>query len=173
MASDSAAMPGSPPSLPRRALLRRAGAAAMGAALPWAPARADRAPFADPLSRPATIVEGASRCVLLGLAKAGQRLVACGERGIIVYSDNAGGSWRQAQVPVSVTLTAVSFPQASQGWAVGHGGVVLHSADGGATWVRQTTGGTESERERVLLDVRFDDDKTGIAVGAFGVIMRT
>jgi photosystem II stability/assembly factor-like uncharacterized protein len=67
-------------------------------------------------------------------------LVAVGERGIIVYSDDAGNTWQQAQVPVSVGLTAVCFPSPQNGWAVGHGGVVLHTADGGKTWERQLEG---------------------------------
>jgi hypothetical protein len=38
-----------------------------------------------------------------------------------------GRQWRQASVPVSVTLTAVSFATPQLGWAVGHAGVVLHT----------------------------------------------
>jgi photosystem II stability/assembly factor-like uncharacterized protein len=66
--------------------------------------------------------------------------VAVGERGIIIYSDDAGETWQQAEVPVSVSLTAVSFTGPKTGWAVGHGGVVLHTTDGGETWVRQLEG---------------------------------
>ena len=68
------------------------------------------------------------------------RLVAVGERGHIVHSDDGGRKWTQAQVPVSVTLTAVSFPSPQQGWAVGHGSVLLHSSDGGATWTKKLDG---------------------------------
>lgn len=95
----------------------------------------------DPmLRRPAVKVRFADKAFLLGVAKAGSRLVAVGERGIIILSDDGGRSWRQAQVPVSVTLTAVSFPTDMQGWAIGHSGVVLHSADGGNTWRKQLDG---------------------------------
>jgi photosystem II stability/assembly factor-like uncharacterized protein len=41
---------------------------------------------------------------------------------------------------VSTDLVAVAFPTARDGWAVGHGGVVLHSADGGENWSRQLDG---------------------------------
>ena len=75
-----------------------------------------------------------------GLAGAGQRLVAVGQRGHIVYSDDAGMQWQQAQVPVSSDLVAVHFPTSAQGWAVGHDGVVLHSSDAGETWSRQFDG---------------------------------
>jgi photosystem II stability/assembly factor-like uncharacterized protein len=90
--------------------------------------------------RPAAMTPRAAQSVLLGIANAGSRLVAVGERGIVVYSDDAGHSWRQARVPVSVTLTAVRFPTPRDGWAVGHAGVVIHSRDGGETWQRQLTG---------------------------------
>ncbi|MFI4940022.1 MAG: WD40/YVTN/BNR-like repeat-containing protein, partial [Burkholderiales bacterium] len=91
--------------------------------------------FKDPLEQPARFSAIAARAMLPGVAKAGARLVAVGEHGIIVYSDNRGQSWTQAKVPVSVTLTAVQFPDAKDGWAVGHDGVVLSSTDGGQSWV--------------------------------------
>lgn len=79
--------------------------------------------------------------LFLAVARAGERLVAVGERGFVQLSDDGGRSWRQAQqVPVSVTLTNVQFVSASVGWAVGHGGVVLHSRDGGEHWSRQLDG---------------------------------
>ena len=74
------------------------------------------------------------------MARAGTRLVAVGLRGLIVFSDDAGASWRQADVPVASDLTALQFVGASLGWAVGHDGVVLHSTDGGAHWARQLDG---------------------------------
>jgi len=105
------------------------------------PARLAAAPAAGPLARPAVAVRRPERGVLLGLARAGQRLVAVGERGVVLLSDDEGRSWRQAQqVPVSATLTAVQFVDARTGFAVGHYGVVLHSDDGGERWVRRLDG---------------------------------
>ena len=93
------------------------------------------------LERTALQVRAPERQVMQAAAQAGQRLVAVGERGVVVLSDDGGESWRQArQVPVSTTLTAVFFVDDKQGWAVGHGGVVLHSRDGGETWVKQADG---------------------------------
>jgi photosystem II stability/assembly factor-like uncharacterized protein len=46
---------------------------------------------------------------LLGAARAGERLVAVGQRGHILYSDDSGNAWQQAAVPVSADLNAVSF----------------------------------------------------------------
>jgi photosystem II stability/assembly factor-like uncharacterized protein len=99
-----------------------------------------RADFQDPLDTPASQSTLAVHGVFNGLAMAGQRIVAVGQRGHILVSDDCGGSWQQAAVPVSVDLTAVQFPDSSHGWAVGHGGVVLSSSDGGLHWSRQLDG---------------------------------
>jgi len=92
------------------------------------------------LERPALSSALASNAVLLRVTNAGNRLVAVGERGIVVLSDDGGRAWRQAAVPVSVTLTAVMFVSPRQGWAVGHSGVILHTEDGGESWKKQLDG---------------------------------
>ncbi|MDR2239760.1 MAG: glycosyl hydrolase [Zoogloeaceae bacterium] len=98
------------------------------------------AQYVDVLERPAQNSARAASALLNGLALAGARLVAVGQRGHILYSDDSGLSWRQARVPVSSDLTAVHFPSESRGWAVGHDGVVLHSEDGGVSWQLQLDG---------------------------------
>ena len=98
------------------------------------------AQFADTLDSPAVQSEKAIQGAFTGLASAGKRLVAVGQRGHIFYSDDDGQRWHQAQVPVSSDLVAVHFPSPQQGWAVGHDGVVLHSGDAGQTWSRQFDG---------------------------------
>jgi photosystem II stability/assembly factor-like uncharacterized protein len=104
-----------------------------------AAAAADK-PWRDVLDTPALPSALAQRGLLNGLARAGQRIVAVGHRGHVLLSDDNGATWRQAEVPVSSDLVAVSFADASRGWAVGHDGVVLHSSDGGAKWTRQLDG---------------------------------
>ena len=146
--------------------------------------------------------------LLNGVARAGKRVVAVGQRGHIVYSDDGGRSWTQAKVPVSSDLVAVSFPTPTHGWAAGHDGVVLHSSDAGATWARQLDGrsagqamvayySAEAEKgalgspeqaaklvaeakrfaeqgaENPILDVWFENEKTGFVVGAFNLILHT
>jgi photosystem II stability/assembly factor-like uncharacterized protein len=98
------------------------------------------AQFADPVDTPSMRTAMAAQRPLFAVAMAGTRVVAAGERGHIVYSDDGGATWTQAAVPVSSDLVALSFPTPEKGWAVGHGGVVLHSADGGKSWVRQLDG---------------------------------
>ena len=155
----------------------------------------------DYLLKPALPIAAPKKMVLLDITRAGDdRLVAVGERGGIVYSDDGGRSWQQGEVPLSETLTAVSFSGANNGWAVGHGGVILHSDDRGESWTEQFDG-VEASRQRLeyfkervkdasfdvvvalialdfgqsdtLLDVWFAVAESGWAVGAYGMIFRT
>lgn len=115
-------------------------------------------PVRDVLDRPALISAKADQGTLLALTRAGQRLVAAGERGIVLLSDDDGRTWSQAQVPVSVLLTAVHFVDAKFGWAVGHGGVVLHSSDGGSTWALQLDGRQAAKIELEAARKAHQDD---------------
>ena len=99
--------------------------------------------YPDPLvlHTPAMHSKRVLHAAMLAVTRAGDRLVAVGERGFVLLSDDDGKSWRQAKsVPVSVSLTEVQFIDAKEGWAVGHLGVVLHSTDGGESWSKQLDG---------------------------------
>lgn len=160
--------------------------------------------YVDPLDAPSVLDASIARKPMMGLAHAGARVVAVGMRGAIVLSDDSGRTWRQSGAPVQSDLTAVTFSNAQQGWAVGHDGVILGTTDGGNTWTRQLDGRmaikqfsehyqaqvaagradlqkmlTEVERNAQrgpalpYLDVVFDDDKHGYAVGQFGMLVET
>jgi len=98
------------------------------------------ADYVDVLDLPARVSALAVNSPLSGMTRAGGRVISVGQRGHILFSDDCGQHWQQASVPVSADLTAVSFPTATQGWAVGNDGVVLHSGDAGATWQKQLDG---------------------------------
>ncbi len=104
------------------------------------------AEFEDPLDHPAVIRTHPADRPLMAVARAGARLVAVGMRGLIVVSDDEGKSWTQARVPVQSDLLAVQFPSASEGWVVGHDGVILHSGDAGASWDKQFDGRLAAEQ---------------------------
>jgi photosystem II stability/assembly factor-like uncharacterized protein len=186
-------------SVPPLALHRLAWWTGLLAACACLPAGAAPANF-DPLQHPAAISVRATASVLLRLARAGERLVAVGERGTILLSDDQGKSWRQVPAPVSVSLTGVFFADDQNGWIVGHGQVVLHSQDGGQTWQRQLDGvqaarieletaqadpnASEDQRktaqrlvkegaDKPFLDVHFFDAQHGLVVGAYGSIFAT
>lgn len=112
----------------------------------------------DPLDRPAQMSARADRSVLLAVGRADKRLVVVGESGIILLSDDNGATWRQVNAPTSVTLTNVHFVSGNVGWVVGHGAVILHTRDGGETWVRQLDG-----RQAAQLDV--DAARARVAAG--------
>lgn len=128
--------------------LRRLSGLLFALALPLAPhCLAQANAVGGVLESPAMQVPQAERAVFVDLARAGERLVAVGERGLVLLSDDHGQHWRQAEVPVSVGLTAVQFVDARHGWAVGHSGVVLATADGGENWQLQLDGRRAAEIE--------------------------
>ncbi|SDU92925.1 WD40/YVTN/BNR-like repeat-containing protein [Pseudomonas mucidolens] len=112
----------------------------------------------------------AEKSLMIDVAHAGKRLVAVGDRGHILYSDDQGAHWTQAKVPTRQLLTAVFFIDEQHGWAVGHDAKILASSDAGATWTQQFE---DRSREAPLLDVFFNDTEHGFAVGAYGALVET
>ncbi|MBP6675963.1 MAG: hypothetical protein KA185_11850 [Vitreoscilla sp.] len=151
------------------------------------------------LREPALQSPKALAAATLAVARAGSRLVAVGERGTVLLSDDAGEHWRQAQtVPVQVTLTAVRFINERTGWAVGHLGVILRSDDAGQTWALQLDGQraaaavaiaardlnderaqrnaqrfAEEGPDKPFFDLDFADAQHGLAVGAYNLAFAT
>lgn len=144
------------------------------------------------------MVRQPERAMLMGVATAGTRLVAVGERGVVSLSDDGGLKWFQARVPVSVTLTSVRFANDRFGMATGHGGVVLATADRGESWKAvldgrrlaqvvldraRALGGEagikEAERlvadgpDKPLLDLVVLDERRAWVVGAYGLALAT
>ncbi len=138
----------------RRAVLCAAAAAAA------LPAAAFAAAEVAAIDRPALTARQPQRSVLLAAALAGSTVVAVGERGIVLLSGDASKTWRQAPVPVSVTLTGVRFADERTGYAVGHGGVVIATTDGGATWTRHTDG--RALAQVVLAQARASGDAAAV-----------
>ncbi len=121
-------------------------------------------------ARPADPARLAERALLLDVARAGERVVAVGQRGIIVFSDDGAATWAQASSPTQELLTAVGFATPRIGWAAGHGGIVLRSEDGGATWGAATAPATEDDSFLDLLALGPDHV---VAVGAYGLYWET
>lgn len=112
-----------------------------------------------------------TRLLLSDVTRFGNRIVAVGDRGYIVYSDSNGESWERAETPANLPLlTSVYFPDAKTGWAVGHDSVILKSTDEGKSWKQAHSAPQE---QRPLMDILFIDDKTGFAVGGYGQFLET
>jgi photosystem II stability/assembly factor-like uncharacterized protein len=182
--------------------LLRCGAAllmAYGAAAGAQPVAASAAPAVPAvLSEPALQSPKALGAATLAVTRAGRRLVAVGERGTVLLSDDAGTSWRQAKVPVQTTLTSVRFVNERTGWATGHLGVILKSDDGGQSWRKQldglgaaaliaeaarASGDERAQRDakriveegpdKPFFDIDFADAQRGLAVGAYNLAFAT
>ncbi|TWC14362.1 MULTISPECIES: YCF48-related protein [unclassified Pseudomonas] len=156
-----------PPALRKFALLATA-LSLLGCAVLSAPAVAAAAPASDTVY--AVESAKASKSLMLDVVQVGKRLVAVGDRGHILYSDDQGATWTQAKVPTRQLLTSVFFADDQHGWAVGHDAQILASEDGGATWTKQFE---DLKRESPLLDVWFQDVNSGFAVGAYGALLTT
>lgn len=103
-------------------------------------------PFQDPLDHPAKSQSNLQDRPLMAITRTGSNLVAVGMRGLIVVSKDEGVTWHQASVPVQSDLLSVMFPSRDNGWAVGHDGIILHSADGGEHWTLQLDGRKAEEQ---------------------------
>lgn len=136
------------------------------AAAEAAPAEAAAAPVKP---RPAEIMPLAMKGLLLDVTNTGKHLIAVGDRGVVLVSNN-GKDWAQVATPVRSALTAVSFADDQNGWAVGHDAVILKTADGGKTWAMQNF---QPELEKAFLDVLALDASTAFAVGAYGLFFKT
>ncbi|KWH34012.1 glycosyl hydrolase [Burkholderia cepacia] len=109
--------------------------------------------------------------MLLDATRAGKRIVAVGEHGLILLSDDEGKTYRQANtVPVSATLSAVTFADDRHGWVVGQWGVILATRDGGETWEKQRM---DTTVDQPLFSVLFTNDQDGIAVGVWSLMLQT
>jgi photosystem II stability/assembly factor-like uncharacterized protein len=118
--------------------------------------------------QPALAAVEAAHYRLIDITDTGRRLVAVGQRGNIVVSDD-GKAWQQAPSPVNIMLTRVRFLDENRGWAVGYDGAILHSADGGDSWQIQHY----DAEARQLYDILMLDADNGIAVGGYGSYLVT
>lgn len=111
----------------------------------------------------------ATHSLLLDITRAGDTLVAVGERGHVMLSTD-GDHWKQADVvPTRSTLTTV-FSLGQRLWAGGHDAAIITSGDGGNTWTRQFF---DPGREQAVMDILFTDENHGVAIGSYGLYLET
>lgn len=107
---------------------------------------------------------------IIAATLAGKRVVAVGDYGIVILSDD-GKRYRQAKtVPTRAVLTSVFFLDEKRGWIAGHDGTIVATTDAGETWqlLRDEPG-----KERVLMSIWFENARHGVAVGQFGLMLET
>lgn len=112
---------------------------------------------------PALKSDLAEQSLLLDIASSGNRLLVGGELGQILYSDDDGQTWIQADVPISLAITSVAFAGPGQAWATAHDGFLLSSADNGATWQVKLTGSDVAQLSISALEARIEAQESAVA----------
>ena len=109
--------------------------------------------------------------LITSMEKVGDRIYAVGVHGIIIYTDDDGENWIQAEsVPYQNTLTDISCVTIDLCWAVGHDATIMHSSDRGVNWIVQYE---DIDFDAPLLSIHMYDENEGIAIGAFALSLRT
>lgn len=147
----------------------------------------------------------AKSALIISIKEVGDRIFAIGERGHILYSEDKGETWLQAQVPIRTLITSIFFIDKNMGWATSHESRILNTSDGGSTWqlqhqdldldpipikaIRDTNlvpdnddwQNTNWDQDYVaiippgapLFDIWFSNNKKGLAIGAYGLVLST
>ncbi|MCP4672953.1 MAG: hypothetical protein GY857_16795 [Desulfobacula sp.] len=99
------------------------------------------------------------------------KAVIVGARGrILVTHEKYKNLWSPRNSGTKEVLTCLSFADNVNGWAAGHGGIIIHTKDGGETWEIQR----ESSKDNLpLFDICFVSKQVGYACGAFDTFLKT
>ncbi len=108
--------------------------------------------------------------LMLGIARAGDRLVAVGERGSILLSEDSGKTWRGVPSNTEATLTHVTFVGPKTAFAVGWDGTILRTDDAGDSWVKQHE---DASQDSGLFAVVGLPGGGALAAGAYGLFYKT
>lgn len=87
---------------------------------------------------------------------------------MLVVTVSSSLAWEPLPCGTTTTLYGVAFADAGIGWAVGAGGTIRHTTDGGASWVGQASGTSFN-----LYGVSFADANRGWVSAANDAILRT
>lgn len=92
-----------------------------------------------------------------------------GNVGKIVHSQDAGRTWLLQDTPVEGSIQAIAAWSEQELIAVGDGGAILRTGDGGTTWERIEV--ELSDIADKLIRVRVMDDGSAWAVGEYGAVL--
>ena len=106
---------------------------------------------------------------LFDLSLVGTSAWAVGQGGVVFFSEDRGGSWRQLPSGMTTNLNGVHFLDSGNGWVVGDGGLIARTTNGGGAWTPQTSGVTAPLRAVRM----FADGLHGVAVGDSGTFLTT
>jgi len=90
--------------------------------------------------------------------------------GEIAHTSDGGNTWTLQPAPSIFQCADVFFVNANTGWVVGMDSAILHTTNGGETWVRCHLDLTEKQ---YFKSVYFIDELTGWVAGTYGIVMLT
>jgi photosystem II stability/assembly factor-like uncharacterized protein len=92
---------------------------------------------------------------------------------MVLKTTDDGLTWMPRPAGVTAALRRIRFPaNAAVGWAVGDGGTVVRTTDGGETWVAQRTPGTLYDFGAVSFP-RGDNEVGYLSIPGTAVLLRT
>lgn len=111
------------------------------------------------------------------------QVFAVGAFGTLLSTSDGGRSWNKHEMKwdvlierivkegglVEPNLNAVYFNSPKSGWIAGEFGLVLHTKDGGQTWISQRYGSDLPQ----LYAVKFVDDRHGLTMGQAGSLIQS
>ncbi len=100
-----------------------------------------------------------------------QNAVIVGAMGrVLITHETYKNLWRVCNSGTRELLTSLSFVDEKNGWTAGHGGVIIHTTDGGKTWTIQRE---SSNQNQPLFDIHFISQNVGYACGNFETLIKT
>jgi photosystem II stability/assembly factor-like uncharacterized protein len=107
-------------------------------------------------------------CILLTLELLLLTIVLALPDGAFAYRVAGAGGWSTQTSGTVGNFLGIAFSDATNGWAVGEGGMIVATTNGGVTWSAQVSGTTQD-----LNAVAFVDATHGLVVGGHGTILAT
>jgi photosystem II stability/assembly factor-like uncharacterized protein len=100
-----------------------------------------------------------------------EQSVIVGDRGqILVTHGTYKNLWSPRDSKTTEMLTSLSFVDDKHGWAAGHGGIIIHTQDGGESWEVQREA---SPQNLPLFDIQFVSREIGYASGAYDTLLKS
>jgi len=99
----------------------------------------------------------------------GQRVIAGGDGGIILISEDAGETWSQLSSPTIRNIWNMQMITEEIGWMVGEGGTALKTANGGLNWIQQPMPFPNAP----YWDLSFINTSFGYICSSSGIVLQT
>jgi photosystem II stability/assembly factor-like uncharacterized protein len=135
-------------------------------------------PATSPLTAIQFIDESTGRCPRSVASRPGLRACPVGwalSRGELIGTTDGGDHWITLFHDDRKRLWGFQFLDENLGWMVGANGLIMHTEDGGKTWMDQWISlPTDAPRKEIRLhDVKFADLERGWTAGLHGMIFAT